>query len=126
MSFRGPEAQNDRPAFQGLERQDKPGRSCKLKGAYPVIAHLTGSRPGVGGSNLAGEALEGEPASRSASEPDSASLRRLRAAKLPDLTKPATGDEGMGYEQSPGSPGWEGTARGDRSAEEPGRPGGVA
>jgi len=63
--------------------------------------------------------------SRSGSEPDSASLCQLRAAKLPYVTKPATGGEAMGQEQSPGSPGWLGTARGERSVEEPGRPGGV-
>ena len=34
--------------------------------------------------------------SRSASETDSASLWKLRAAKLPYVTKPATGDEGRG------------------------------
>jgi hypothetical protein len=34
--------------------------------------------------------------SRSASEPDSASLRELRAAKLPYERKPATGGEGRG------------------------------
>ena len=33
---------------------------------------------------------EGEGASRSASEPDSASLRKSRVAKLPDWTKPRT------------------------------------
>ena len=39
---------------------------------------------------------EGELVSRSASEPDSASLCKLRAAKLPYVTKPATGGEAKG------------------------------
>ncbi len=34
--------------------------------------------------------------SRSASEPDSASLRKVRAASLPYAMKPATGGEAMG------------------------------
>ena len=44
-----------------LVRQDKPGWSYILQGAYAVIAHSTGSRQDVGGSNSAGEAWEGEP-----------------------------------------------------------------
>jgi len=37
----------------------------------------------VGGSNSAGEALQGEHVSRSASEPVSASLRKVGVASLP-------------------------------------------
>ena len=50
----------------------------------------------MGRSNLAGEASRGEPASRNASEPGSASLHQSRAASLPDLRKPDTRREAMG------------------------------
>jgi hypothetical protein len=39
------------------------------------------------------EALGGEHASRSTSEPESASLRKVGAARLPELVKPAIGGE---------------------------------
>ncbi len=61
-----------------------------------MIAHSTGSRTSVSRSNPAGGNRGSKPASRSASEPDSASLFKLRAAKLPDLMKPDTGGEVMG------------------------------
>ena len=64
--------------------------------------------------------------SRNASEPDSASLCEVGAANLPYVMKPDTGGGSNGSEQPSGSPGWLGTAHGDRSVEEPGRPGGVA
>ena len=61
------------------------------------ITHSTGSRASVKGwSNPPHEAWGGERVSRSASEPDSASLCKVRAAKLPDVMKPATGGEARG------------------------------
>ena len=44
-------------------------------------------------SDLCREALEGEHASRSESEPESAPLRKVGAAKLPEMAKPAIGGE---------------------------------
>jgi hypothetical protein len=63
----------------------------------------------------------GEHASRNASEPDSASLGRMRVASEPTRMKPDTGGEATG-KHLPGSPGWLGAARVERSVEEPGRP----
>ena len=50
----------------------------------------------MGGSNSTGEALQGEHASRSASEPVSASLHKITVASLPKRMKPGTGDEATG------------------------------
>jgi hypothetical protein len=49
----------------------------------------TCSQTGVERSNPQGEARSGEPASRNASELDSASLRYKGAANLPEMVKPA-------------------------------------
>ena len=49
----------------------------------------TCSQTGVERSNPQGEARCGEPASRNAIELDSASLRKVGTANLPDWTKPA-------------------------------------
>lgn len=57
--------------------------------------HPTCSEAGGVVSNCGVEAPWSEPASRSESEPDSASLHKLRAANLPDETKPATRREVM-------------------------------
>src|SRR5438094_10416339 len=54
------------------------------------------AEPAGGGAIHRTKPGEGEPVSRSASEPDSASLAKLRAAKLPYVMKPATGGEAMG------------------------------
>ena len=66
----------------------------------------------------------GERASRNASEPDSASLRLMGAASLPEKVKPAPATK-LRDEQSPGSSGWLGAARADRFDEELERPGGA-
>jgi len=58
-----------------------------------TIARSTCSQPSVSRSNPAGEALDGEPASRSGSEPGSASVHKLSVASLPDEMKPAIGGE---------------------------------
>ena len=50
----------------------------------------TCSQTGAERSNPQGEARRGEPASRNASELDSASLHKVGVANLPDWTKPAT------------------------------------
>ena len=50
---------------------------------------LTCSQTGAERSNPQGEARRGEPASRNASELDSASLHKVGAANLPEWTKPA-------------------------------------
>jgi len=50
----------------------------------------TCSQTGAERSNPQGEARCGEPASRNASELDSASLHKVGAANLPELPKPAT------------------------------------
>ena len=50
----------------------------------------TCSQPGAERSNPQGEARRGEPASRNAIELDSASLRYMGAANLPEMVKPAT------------------------------------
>lgn len=57
------------------------------------IARTTCSPPSVSRSNPAGEALGGEPASRSGSEPGSASVHNLSVASLPNELKPAIGGE---------------------------------
>ena len=65
----------------------------------------------------------GEHASRNASEPDSASIGRRRWPVLPTRMKPdKTGGEANRHKQPSDLPGWLGTARVERSAEEPGRP----
>ena len=46
----------------------------------------------------------------------------VEVASLPKMMKPVTGGEAMS-KHSPDLPGWLGTARRDRSVEEPGRPG---
>ena len=46
----------------------------------------------------------------------------MEVASLPKMMKPVTGGEAMS-KHSPDLPGWLGTARRDRSVEEPGRPG---
>lgn len=51
------------------------------------------SGPSVVRGDLCCEALEGEHVSRSESEPDSASLRKVGAASLPEMVKPATAGE---------------------------------
>src|SRR5579862_6102459 len=53
----------------------------------------TCSRPGAGRSNPQGEARRGEPASRKASELDSASLRYEGVTNLPKKVKSATAGE---------------------------------
>jgi len=80
-----------RPAepLRSLVRQAKPGRSCDLKGGHHGNCPLTCSQASRRRSNPAGEASPGEGVSRSASEPDSASLRSVRVARLPDWLKPA-------------------------------------
>ena len=60
--------------------------------------------------------------SRSASEPDSASLRQWEWPVRRIWMKPAIDGESNGRTQPSDFPGWLGTARADRSAEEPGRP----
>ncbi len=74
---------------RALVRQVKPGRSCDLKGGHHVNCPLTCSPASMRRSNPAGEASRGEGVSRSASEPDSASLRSARVARLPKRLKPA-------------------------------------
>ena len=50
----------------------------------------------MGGSNSAGEALQGEHASRSCkSKPESASLHKVKVASLPERMKPETRGEEM-------------------------------
>ena len=62
----------------------------------------------MGGSNCAGEALQGEHASRSCkSKPESASLHKIAVASLPKMMKPGTGDEATGISSRR-------TARGER------------
>ena len=46
----------------------------------------------------------------------------MKVASLPEMMKPAIGGEAMS-KHLPDLPGWLGTARRDRSVEEPGRPG---
>lgn len=76
-------------------------------------------------SNRPDEAWCGEHVSRSASEPVLASLRKGEAASLPDWMKPEN-RRGRNEQEHPLSfPGWERMARVDRTAEEPGRPGGA-
>jgi hypothetical protein len=53
-----------------------------------VNCPLTCSLASMRRSNPAGEASRGEGVSRSATEPDSASLRSARVARLPDWLKP--------------------------------------
>ena len=69
------------------------------------------------------EAPRSERASRNASEPDSASLRKVecgQAARDDEACHRRPSNERM---RASGLPGWLGTARADRSVEEPGRPG---
>jgi len=47
----------------------------------------------------------------------------MKVASLPKMMKPATGGEANEQEHPSGLPGCKGTARRDRSVEEPGRPG---
>jgi len=75
--------------LRDLVRQAKPGRSCDLKGGHHGNCPLTCSPASMRRSNPAGEASRGEDVSRSVSEPDSASLRSVRVARLPDWLKPA-------------------------------------
>jgi hypothetical protein len=51
------------------------------------------SRPGGERSNPQAKARGGEPASRNASELDSASLRKMGVTILPKMVKPVTDDE---------------------------------
>ena len=60
------------------------------------------------------EARGSEGISRNESEPDSASLRKLRVASLPELVKPAIVRESNEPVQRTNSPGWLGTADADR------------
>ncbi len=69
------------------------------------------------------EAPLSERASRSESEPDSASLRKWRAASPPESGEARRRWRSNEHKQPSGLPGWLGTARADRSIEEPGRPG---
>lgn len=55
----------------------------------------TCSQPGTERSNPQGEARDGKPASRNASELDSASLLKVEVANLPDMPKPATVGEAI-------------------------------
>ncbi len=57
------------------------------------IARTAGSQAGVMGSNSHGEALRGEHVSRSASEPEVASLWKTEAASPRDRVKPASDGE---------------------------------
>ncbi len=67
--------------------------------------------------------LQGEHASRNASEPDSASIGKRRWPVRPTWMKPDKTDrEATGVCSDSDLPGWLGTARVKRSAEEPGRP----
>jgi hypothetical protein len=59
-----------------------------------LIECSTCSQCGSERSNPQAEARNGEPMSRNVCELDSASLHYLRVAKLPDVLKPATRDEG--------------------------------
>jgi transposase InsO family protein len=61
-----------------------------------LIARSTDSQPSARRSDATGEASGGEPASRSASEPVSTSLHKVKVASLPDVLKPATGGEVTG------------------------------
>ena len=77
-------------------------------------------------SNRQVEASCGKPASRSISEPDSASLCSLVESGYALRLAEACHRRGSnGCEHTPGSPGWLGAARGERPVEEPGRPVGV-
>ena len=68
-----------------------------MKGTHHVIAHSTCSQSSVERGNPFGEASKGEPVSRSASEPVSASLKVKELASPPYRMKPDdTGDEAMG------------------------------
>ena len=58
-----------------------------------LIECAASSQCGGERSNPQAEARNGEPMSRNTSELDSASLRYLRVAKLPDLLKPVIGGE---------------------------------
>src|ERR1019366_8162803 len=80
------------------------------------------NRTGASRGNPAGGNRGSKPASRSASEPDSASLRKVEVASPPDRMKPDIGGGAMS-KHSPDLPGGLGTARRNRSVEEPGRPG---
>jgi hypothetical protein len=68
------------------------------------------------------EALRGKRMSRSASKPDSASLNQWKWPVRRIWMKPAIDGESNGRTQPSDFPGSLGTARADRSAEEPGRP----
>jgi hypothetical protein len=61
------------------------------------------------------EACPSEGISRNASEPDSASLRKLRVANPPEVVKPVIFREAMSACSGANSPGWLGTADADRS-----------
>ncbi len=58
-----------------------------------LIGCTASSQCGGERSNPQTEARNGEPASRNESELDSASLRYLRVAKLPEMLKPVIGGE---------------------------------
>ena len=65
------------------------------------------SQPGTGRSNPQGEAWEGESVSRNTCELDSASLRLLGVAKLPEMLKPdAAGEVTFACNQRTPRGGW--------------------
>ena len=86
-----------------------------------MLVHHVGNRA-VFGSNPLAEAPNAEHMSRSASEPDSASLRFLeigQPSREGEARRCQASNERMHLVELPG---WLGTARVDRSVEEPERP----
>ncbi len=60
-----------------------------------LTEHTTCSQSNGVTGNCCIKVSKREPASRSASEPESASLRKLRVASLPEMVKPVTRSEEM-------------------------------
>ena len=70
-----------------LVRQAKPDKSRWMKGASHVICSFAHVGEGAAfPGNPSAEASRAEDASRSVSEPDSAPLRYLQVAKLPEVS----------------------------------------
>ncbi len=88
-----------------------------------MLVH-TRSRTGAGWSNPSGGNRGSKPASRS-DRTRFGLVTLLKVASLPKMMKPVIGGEATSKLHLPNLPGWLGTARRDRSVEEPGRPGRV-
>jgi len=92
--------------LRGFGASVKPVLSRGRKGVHHVIAHLTCSgREAVAGNGVPSSIPDREGASRNASEPVVASLRKAGMARLSETMKPSADDGAMVQVQSSGSPG---------------------